>query len=120
MSILPKTAPLRRVRPALAVTAGKMAGRASVLAGRGGGTSLPGLVAQRVAPDIAATLAADLPRGSLTVAGTNGKTTTSAMLAAALEANGLRPVHNQAGANLLRGVASTLLAQAGPHGRLRV
>jgi len=111
---------LRRVRPAFAVTAGKVAGRASVLAGRGGGTSLPGLVAQRIAPDIAATLAADLPRGSLVVAGTNGKTTTSAMLAAALTAQGLQPVHNHAGANLLRGVASTLLARAGPHGRLRV
>ncbi len=115
-----KRTPLRRVRPALAVTAGKVAGRASVMAGRGGGTSLPGLVAQRIAPDIAATLAADLPRGSLVVAGTNGKTTTAAMLAAALTAQGLRPVHNRAGANLLRGVASALLAEAGPHGRLRV
>ncbi len=114
-----KRSPLRRVRPALAVTAGKVAGRASVMAGRGGGTSLPGLVAERIAPDIAATLAADLPRGSLVVAGTNGKTTTSAMLAAALTAQGLRPVHNRAGANLLRGVASALLAQAGAHGRLR-
>ncbi len=115
-----RRSPLRRVRPALAVTAGKAAGRASVLAGRGGGTSLPGLVAQRIAPDIAATLASDLPRGSLVVAGTNGKTTTSALLSAALTAHGLRPVHNSAGANLLRGVASALLAQAGPHGRLRV
>jgi len=108
------------LRPALAVTAGKVAARASVLAGCGGGTSLPGLVAQRIAPDIAATLAAELPRGSLVVAGTNGKTTTASMVAAILEAAGLHPVHNRAGANLLRGVASTLVARARPDGRLHV
>jgi len=112
--------PLQALRPAVAVTAGKVAARASVLAGRGGGTSLPGLVAQRIAPDIAATLAAELPRGSLVVAGTNGKTTTASMVAAILEAAGLRPVHNRAGANLLRGVASTLVARARPDGRLHV
>jgi len=111
---------LRSLRPALAVNAGKMAGRASQLTGRGGATSLPGLVAQRIAPDITATLAADLPRGSIIVAGTNGKTTTAAMLASVLSLHGLQPVHNRAGANLLRGVASTLVARAAPNGRLRV
>src|SRR5437763_5614778 len=111
--------PLRTLQPALAVMAGRLAGRASALSGRGGATSLPGLVAARIAPDIAALLAAELPCGSLVVAGTNGKTTTAAMLAAVLRAGGLHPVHNRAGANLLRGVASALLAQAGPSGRLR-
>jgi UDP-N-acetylmuramyl tripeptide synthase len=101
------------------VTAGRLAGRASVLSGRGGATSLPGLVAVRIAPDIAATLASELPHGSIVVAGTNGKTTTAALLAAVLRADGLRPVHNRAGANLLHGVASTLLAQVEPGGRLR-
>ena len=112
--------PVRFLRPALAVTAGKLAGRASVLTGRGGGTSLPGLVAERIAPDIAATLAAGLPRGSIVVSGTNGKTTTTALLAAVLRASDLCPIHNRAGANLLRGVSSALLAQTGPGGRLRV
>ena len=115
-----KRTPLDSWRPALAVTAGKLAGRASVLSGRGGATSLPGLVAARIAPDIAGTLAAELPRGAIAVAGTNGKTTTAAMLAAVLRAAGLQPIHNRAGANLLRGVASALLAQAAPSGRLRV
>src|SRR5439155_4044213 len=108
-----------RFKATLAVTAGQLAGRASVLSGRGGGTSLPGLVAARIAPDIAATLAAQLPHGSIVVAGTNGKTTTAAMLAAVLRADDLQPVHNRAGANLLHGVASALLAQAEPGGRLR-
>ncbi len=112
--------PLRAPRTALAVTAGKLAGRASLLAGRGGATSLPGLVAQRIDPDVAGTLAAELPHGALVVSGTNGKTTTTALLAAALRAGGLRPIHNRAGANLARGITSALLGQAGPHGRLRV
>ena len=112
--------PLRAPRTALAVTAGKLAGRASLLAGRGGATSLPGLVAQRIDPDVTGTLAAELPHGALVVSGTNGKTTTAALLAAALRAGGLRPIHNRAGANLARGIASALLEQAGPRGRLRV
>ncbi len=109
-----------RVKVAVAVAAGRLAGSASRLAGKGGGTSLPGLVAQRIAPDIVTTLAAALPRGSIVVAGTNGKTTTAAMLSAVLRANELEPIHNSAGANLLRGVASSLLARAAPSGRLRV
>lgn len=46
------------------------------------------------------------------VSGTNGKTTTSRMLAAIARAAGWTPVHNRAGANLERGVATALLADA--------
>src|SRR5207253_1595615 len=54
-------------------------------------------------------LAARLPLGSALVSATNGKTTTSA-LAAAILAPRARLAHNASGANLVSGVASTLLA----------
>ena len=80
--------------------------------GRGGGTAAPGLVADRIDPNLLAKLARRLPRGSVVVAGTNGKTTTSRMLADILEADGCRVAHNRSGSNLVRGVAAALAERA--------
>jgi UDP-N-acetylmuramyl tripeptide synthase len=77
--------------------------------GRGGGTSLPGKLLIRLEPHAIAELSARLPRGSVVISATNGKTTTAAMCAAILERAGIALVHNRAGANMAGGVASTLL-----------
>ena len=47
--------------------------------------------------------------GYILVSGTNGKTTTTKMISHILSNNGFRVVHNKSGANLLNGIASTLL-----------
>jgi UDP-N-acetylmuramyl tripeptide synthase len=86
--------------------------------GRGGGTSLPGKVLMRLEPGAIAELAARLPRGTVIVSATNGKTTTAAMIASVLERAGVSVVHNRAGANMAGGVASTLLAAARAGGRI--
>jgi UDP-N-acetylmuramyl tripeptide synthase len=52
------------------------------------------------------------------VSATNGKTTTSALLAGILERAGISLVNNQSGANMAGGIASTLLAAARPHGSI--
>ncbi|HEX6798153.1 MAG TPA: MurT ligase domain-containing protein [Ktedonobacterales bacterium] len=109
----------RQGRAALAVVAGRAAGALSRRLGRGGGTSLPGLVAQRLDPDIAAYLAAQLRHGAVVITGTNGKTTTSGLTAGVLRAAGLRVWRNREGANLLRGIAAALIIRARPSGRLR-
>jgi UDP-N-acetylmuramyl tripeptide synthase len=101
-----------------AVLAGKVAGLATRLSRRGGGTALPGLVAERFDPDIAAHLGRTLGRGSILVTGTNGKTTTSRMIAKALDASGVPYIHNREGSNLMRGIASTLVGRAGPTGSI--
>jgi len=88
----------------------RSAGTASRLLGRGGGTSLPGTVLLKLRPNAVADLAASLGGGSLTVSATNGKTTTSRLIVAGLDAAGVANVANTAGANLMGGVASTLLA----------
>jgi UDP-N-acetylmuramyl tripeptide synthase len=54
------------------------------------------------------------------VTGTNGKTTTSHMLAAILSRAGRRPLRNASGSNLSRGVAGALAARADARGRLRL
>jgi UDP-N-acetylmuramyl tripeptide synthase len=80
----------------------------------GGGTSAPGKVLIRLAPDAIGSLGARLAQGSALVSGTNGKTTTAAMAAAILQRAGVALVHNQAGANMAGGIATSLLEAARP------
>jgi UDP-N-acetylmuramyl tripeptide synthase len=94
----------------LEVAAARSVGALSRLAGRGGGTTLPGKLLSTVDPGAVDRLAARLGRGSVLVSATNGKTTTTAMVAEIL---GGRLAYNHSGANLLSGVASTLLASRG-------
>jgi lipid II isoglutaminyl synthase (glutamine-hydrolysing) len=101
------------VRLAAGLLAARATGAVTRLAGRGG-TSLPGKVLMRAEPHAIARLAARLPRGSVVVSATNGKTTTAAMVASVLARNGTRLVHNRAGANMAGGVA-TALADAARH-----
>ncbi len=94
------------------IMAARAVGELARRAGRGGGTSLPGKVLMRLEPHAIAELAARLPRGSVVVSATNGKTTTAAMIASILSRAGISLVHNRAGANMAGGVASALLAAA--------
>jgi len=107
------------MRYVLAIWTGKLVAFASRLLGRGGGTSLPGLIALRLCHDVDARLARKLPRGCVLITGTNGKTTTAKMVATILRRAGWRLVRNVSGANLRRGVASTLIADATLFGRPR-
>jgi UDP-N-acetylmuramyl tripeptide synthase len=108
-----------QLRLLTAILAGKAAGMASRVLRRGGGTTLPGVVARRVAPQTLRLLSARLPAGVVLVAGTNGKTTTTRMLAACIEATGSRLLHNRAGANLVSGLTSTALVGSSLLGRVR-
>jgi lipid II isoglutaminyl synthase (glutamine-hydrolysing) len=97
----------------LRLQAGLLAARATSAASRitgRGGTSLPGKVLMRADPHAIRRLAQRLPRGSVIVSATNGKTTTAAMVAAILARTGTRLVHNRAGANMAGGVAAALAA----------
>jgi lipid II isoglutaminyl synthase (glutamine-hydrolysing) len=97
------------VRLAVETTAARAIGAVSRGVGRGGGTTIPGKVLWRVDPGAVDALAARLPQGVALVSATNGKTTTTAMAAEILGAE-RRLAWNRAGANLLSGVASALIA----------
>src|SRR6266516_1423282 len=106
-------------RAGLAVVGGRAAGALSRRLNLGGGTSIAGLVAQRLYPDIVDHLSMQLAYGSVLVTGTNGKTTTSGFIAAILSDAGLRVWRNREGSNLMRGVAGALVIRAQPKGNLR-
>jgi len=95
-------------------------GAASRASGRGGGTTLPGRVLLRLDPEAIAKLSARLQGRVTIVSATNGKTTTAAMIAALLAADGRQPVHNRAGSNMTWGVATALLEQEGREGLFEV
>ncbi len=84
-------------------------GRLSRFLGRGGGTTLPGVVLLRMRPRAAEELADGLAQGSIVVSATNGKTTTTRLIKSITDAAGIVSVANTAGSNLLRGVVTALL-----------
>ena len=86
--------------------------------GRSGGTTAPGRLMLRMSPDAMARMSAELQSGSVLLSATNGKTTTAAMVAAALERDGRRVVHNRAGSNMAWGVATALLDAGTEPGQL--
>ncbi|MGI6468703.1 MAG: Mur ligase family protein [Syntrophomonadaceae bacterium] len=67
------------------------------------GTVLAGRVARWLDPGILKKLAARVEKEIIIITGTNGKTTTSNMIAHILQANEHSVVHNRAGANMLNG-----------------
>ncbi len=98
----------------------RAAGALSRASGRGGGTTLPGRLLLRMAPDAIARLGSRLHGRATIVSATNGKTTTAGMIAEALRAAGRDPVHNRAGSNMTWGVATALLEQRGDEGLFEV
>src|SRR5713226_551528 len=107
------------LRAGVAVIGGRAAGALSRRLHLGGGTSIVGIVAQRLYPGIVGHLAGQLEHGSVMVTGTNGKTTTSGFIAAILSDAGLRVWRNREGSNLMGGIASSLVIRALPNGLLR-
>jgi UDP-N-acetylmuramyl tripeptide synthase len=100
------------LRLGLETTAARAVATLSRAARRGGGTTLPGKLLWKLDPDAVDALAARLPEGVVLVSATNGKTTTTAMAARVLERDH-RLAWNRAGANLLSGLASALVAARG-------
>jgi UDP-N-acetylmuramyl tripeptide synthase len=107
------------LRARLATTVAGAAGRMSRLSGRGDGSVIGGAVGLRMEPDLLRLLAAG--RQIVLVTGTNGKTTTTRLITAALGALGQEVATNAFGANMAAGLASALgRAPDAPFGVLEV
>ncbi|MGI8609087.1 MAG: MurT ligase domain-containing protein [Candidatus Dormibacteria bacterium] len=104
---------------ALAVAAGKVTAATIRRLGRGGGTTLPGRVSGRIDGHALGKLTQKLPRGSILVAGTNGKTTTSTLLRTILQDTGISIVGNNAGSNMVGGLTAAVVAGSRVSGQAR-
>lgn len=106
------------MRSLLAILAAKAALKTNRLTGSGG-TALPGMLAQKVDKDILQKIVRNnFPRGIIVVTGTNGKTTTTKLIASILEETGISYVHNKAGSNMERGLISTMAEASSVTGRV--
>lgn len=99
--------PISRLRSAVATTAANLATAASRATGRGAGGMIGGLVAGAIDPNIMASLGGGRP--VVLVTGTNGKSTTTRMLAGAVRAKHTVAT-NDGGDNMDAGIISALLA----------
>jgi UDP-N-acetylmuramyl tripeptide synthase len=107
-----------RARLALAISAGKLAGASGRFFRIGGGTSLPGMIARRIDPNVLKSVMASTSARKIVITGSNGKTTTARMTAAIADASGRRVSHNRTGSNMLQGVTSVAVNFADVFGRL--
>ncbi len=107
-----------RIRLGLAVGVAKTVTAAVRFLGLGAASVLPGAISRRFHPRLLSLLCEQVKQGVILVVGTNGKTTTSLLLRSILEDQGYKVAHNETGANLINGLATTLLGNTNLIGKL--
>jgi UDP-N-acetylmuramyl tripeptide synthase len=100
----------------LAIYAGKITYVLLRMIGRMAGT-LPGLIAEKIDPNILSDSLSKLPKGVVVVTGTNGKTTTTKILTEMLSRK-YRVLTNPTGSNFTRGIAAAVVSKSTLAGRL--
>jgi UDP-N-acetylmuramoylalanine-D-glutamate ligase len=106
------------LRYAPAVLLGRGVRLAARLRKAGGGSAVPGLVVNRVAPGFLGDVLSSFPEGLVVVSGSSGKSTTTKMLVAILAAHGKRVFTNPSTANISQGLTSALLERTSLTGRI--
>lgn len=106
------------MRYAPAILVGRLTRFAARLRKPGGGSAVPGLVVNRIAPEYLKRTLSGFPQGLVVVSGSSGKSTTTKMLVAILRAHGVSVFTNPSTANISQGLTSALLEQADWRGRV--
>ena len=91
------------------ITFGKLFSKTIQTFNLGNGSTWPGHIALKANKNFVRDVLSRSDIKTILIAGTNGKTTTTALIRKGLEENGKTVIQNESGANLLNGVASTLL-----------
>ena len=107
-----------RLRSRFAVRCAKITSFLIKKMNRGSGVTLPGYVARRIDPHILKEISGQVREKILVTMGTNGKTTTNAILCRALESEGKKVIINRTGANMMNGIISAFVLATDRKGRL--
>ena len=103
----------------LALWTAKFITAVSRLLGRGGGTYFPGKIALKIDPKFVAHIKGIDTAKTVFITGTNGKSTTVNLIHHILTFSGMKVSCNLKGANMLTGVATTLMQDMSFFGRLK-
>ena len=107
-----------RLRSKLAIKCAKATSSLIKKMNRGSGVTLPGYVARLIDPKILNEMAGQVREKIIVTMGTNGKTTTNAILCRALESEGKKVIINRTGANMLNGIISAFVLSTDKKGCL--
>src|SRR5258705_8818738 len=102
----------------LLIILGKLLSRLLQLLNLGNGSTWPGHIALKINKHFVRELLSQSQTKTILIAGTNGKTTTAKLIQTALTENNKTVMQNHSGANLLNGIASTLLLGTNFFGKL--
>src|SRR5258708_949578 len=100
------------------IAIGKTISKISKDLNRCNGSTWPGHIALKGNKNFIRDILSKSATKVIIVAGTKGKTTTAALIKTGLEKNGKTIHQNASGANLLNGIASTILLHTNPKGKL--
>ena len=106
------------MRYAPAILVGRLTRFAARLRKPGGGSAVPGLIVNTIAPGYLKRTLSGFPQGLVVVSGSSGKSTTTKMLVAILRAHGVDVFTNPSTANISQGLTSALLERADWQGRV--
>jgi len=100
------------------ITLGKTSSKIVQRLNLGNGSTWPGHIALKMNKNFIKDIISESHTKVIIVAGTNGKTTTSSLIADVLTENKKTVLRNESGANLLNGIASTILLNTNSRGKL--
>ena len=106
------------MRYAPAILTGRIVRRLARWRKPGGGSAVPGLVVNKIAPGFLSHTLNGFPLGLIIVSGSSGKSTTTKMLVAILRAHGVTVFTNSSTANISQGLTSALLERVSVTGRM--
>ncbi len=82
------------------------------------GVAIPGYIIERINRRFLDKGLSKLPKGLIIISGTNGKTTTTKMIADVLDASGIRVLTNKSGSNFVRSIISLIVDKSTFLGKL--
>ena len=86
----------------------------------GSGTSMPGIFAKKISPNILSDLVKQTKREIIAITGTNGKTTSANFIYSILNKADRKVCHNAKGANMLTGVITASIESANNFGKFDI
>ncbi len=101
-----------------AILIGRMVRLVARIRKPGGGSAIPGLIVNRIAPGYLANALSKFPDGLVMISGSAGKSTITKMVVAILGAHGVKVFTNPSTANITQGLTSALLERSDLRGRV--